>query len=476
MRAHVNTQAVLPAVVVWAATLFSLAARADIQGQQPRVWTDVEGRTVTAVLVAIEGDSVKLSKDGRTYKVPLSRFSETDRGYVNSVRQREDVARTPAPGGPAGVELVVGRAECPLFDDQKLDKSTHELSVGTRVLLLAERSGAAQIEAASGKRGWVRRCHLCSAAEFKRRQAADEVPKNVVCVGSDERGSFVYGGTLSIVNNAFTVMPGDAFWMDPTMKGKSFNIGAHRVIGDPSVLVLYKAGDRLARLPIRGEESSRKEDSAAPGPGSQEKAGDLGRGAGKAAPQETASRRVAPLKFRKVKPADGVPASEKLVNLVLVVLDQGGSTIWIESENQKEAQETDLRLTRDEGALLKKEILASRFYGPFATEEGTTVLFLGDVPIPDPGTSASLAAAAKMLRLAPTDKVNISVASDGHCLVYRRSDQRMSYFAPPPRDPKDPTPTLEPKAEDPSVPEPPVPPPAPEGHRLPLTPKPKAHP
>lgn len=146
--------------------------------------------------------------------------------------------------------LVVGFTKCDVFSDPQLERRDSMLQAGIRVEVLRELSNAAEVRTPSGGTGWLRKCYLCSAKEFGRRKAADEVPQNLICVGFDAGGSFLYGGSLSIANNQFVVQPGDAFWMDPTMKGKTFEIAGQKINGNPEVLVLYNAHKKLVLLPI----------------------------------------------------------------------------------------------------------------------------------------------------------------------------------------------------------------------------------
>src|SRR5690625_5176995 len=64
-------------LVVASFLLFSI-----ISGFGARTWTNLEGRTMEADLVAAEGDSVTFSRNGRTYDYPLANLSEEDRKYI----------------------------------------------------------------------------------------------------------------------------------------------------------------------------------------------------------------------------------------------------------------------------------------------------------------------------------------------------------------------------------------------------------
>ena len=74
----------------------------NVKQQEARVWTDIGGLEITAMLVTIKGDSVKLDKDGVEYTVPVSRLSAEDRRYLRDLR--------PVSHGPRPVsgELTLG--------------------------------------------------------------------------------------------------------------------------------------------------------------------------------------------------------------------------------------------------------------------------------------------------------------------------------------------------------------------------------
>src|SRR5690606_17915044 len=59
-----------------------------------RTWTDLQGRTVEAEFVRIQGTTVVLKQAGRTINVPLAQLSAADRQYAESQQQ---VAEKPEP-------------------------------------------------------------------------------------------------------------------------------------------------------------------------------------------------------------------------------------------------------------------------------------------------------------------------------------------------------------------------------------------
>ena len=93
MAPPIKTTAVTLVLLMLHINALSSAAPVDIDGEELRDWTDVQGRKITAALVAVEGDSVKVKMGGKVYTVLLSQLSEADRGYVRAVAQK----RSPSP-------------------------------------------------------------------------------------------------------------------------------------------------------------------------------------------------------------------------------------------------------------------------------------------------------------------------------------------------------------------------------------------
>jgi hypothetical protein len=154
-------------------------------------------------------------------------------------------------GGNQPQGVVVGVAGCEMFPDQELKGAKATLEIGTKVVLVQELEDRVEVTTPTGERGWVHRHALCDAAELARRQAHDEVPQHVVCVGRDGKGRFfLYGGSISIANDRATAKAGDAVWLDPSMKGEEFGIAGHQLKGDPAVLFLVTKDGNLARLPL----------------------------------------------------------------------------------------------------------------------------------------------------------------------------------------------------------------------------------
>jgi hypothetical protein len=65
---------------------------------EARIWTDLQGRAITATLLEVEGDQVVILRDdGMRFSIPLSTFSEADREYV---RRWASENRAPQQAGP----------------------------------------------------------------------------------------------------------------------------------------------------------------------------------------------------------------------------------------------------------------------------------------------------------------------------------------------------------------------------------------
>ena len=57
--------------------------------QEPRTWTAASGKTVTATMIGIEGETVLLRREGRDkiFRAPLSVFSKPDQDYVRRLQE-----------------------------------------------------------------------------------------------------------------------------------------------------------------------------------------------------------------------------------------------------------------------------------------------------------------------------------------------------------------------------------------------------
>ena len=81
-------------------------------------------------------------------------------------------------------------------------------------------------------------------------KAHNQIPKSVISIGSDGGRSFMYGGAISIGGGQFQMKPGDAYWLDESMTGKTFTFGSTTATGDPAVLWLNTENEGVVKLPI----------------------------------------------------------------------------------------------------------------------------------------------------------------------------------------------------------------------------------
>ncbi|MDO8588023.1 MAG: hypothetical protein Q7T82_13420 [Armatimonadota bacterium] len=153
----------------------------------------------------------------------------------------------PAKGKPGP---VVGIKSADLFSSPDMVDSKSSVSAGAKLLVFTVQGDKIEVSTPRGERGWLRRCVTCSPSEYKRRKTARQVPESLVCIGAEGEQLFMYGGAMSIGGNEPVAKVGQAFWMDPTAKGKRFTIGSTPNIGNPEVLLLLRSGGRVARLPI----------------------------------------------------------------------------------------------------------------------------------------------------------------------------------------------------------------------------------
>ena len=59
-----------------------LLAATGVNGEEARVWTDIKGRKVEAVLAGYDGYFVYLNVRGKRSKVAIDNFIEADREYI----------------------------------------------------------------------------------------------------------------------------------------------------------------------------------------------------------------------------------------------------------------------------------------------------------------------------------------------------------------------------------------------------------
>jgi hypothetical protein len=146
----------------------------------------------------------------------------------------------------AAVMAVDGRGLAPLQD---LSGDFVPVARGAPLTVLSSEAGdALEVRSADGKQGWVRRCWICSSAEFERRKATNQTPLNLICIGHENGETFMYDGSLSIVDGQMSAQPGDAFWMDSTMIGQTFSFGDESFEGDPGILLLIPENGPILRL------------------------------------------------------------------------------------------------------------------------------------------------------------------------------------------------------------------------------------
>ncbi|MBM4000432.1 MAG: hypothetical protein FJ297_13000 [Planctomycetes bacterium] len=72
------------ALVAWASAFRPFAEMAA----EERIWTDVDGRTMKAEFLRLEGTAVKFRKDGTEVSVPINRLGPSDRDLVVDLSNR----------------------------------------------------------------------------------------------------------------------------------------------------------------------------------------------------------------------------------------------------------------------------------------------------------------------------------------------------------------------------------------------------
>ena len=377
--------------------------------------------------VEVNAPGVKAEDDAGHGYVSKEVSTQGRRAIVMVAASREVDVSNKLHGVPA-VLPTIGIQECSMFATSELKEETATLRVGAEISVVEQGEWAVLVANAEGKEGWVRRCYLCTSSELDRRKNAEEVPARVICIGAEEDGrTFFYGGTMPISKGQFAVDVGQAFWMDQTARGKTFTVGSHPLRGDPDVLFLYRQDGTVAKLPIWRELGDTATTGSKPRIGSEGTKASLPE-ANTMKPREELveelTGRTAPLTSRDAGRAS--PSGQQLYSLLVRMIEtRGANTIWVRSEDDADALETTLQLDTQELAALREDILAAKFYGPFATGEAVWQ-FLGDVSIGE--SCVALTRAARIMGLQRGAKVNISLSTDKRCLVYPASSTKVLYF------------------------------------------------
>lgn len=147
--------------------------------------------------------------------------------------------------------VVVGVKEATLHKDKDLKGPGTSMTAGTTLQVLELQDEVVKVSAGEGEQGWIRRCQLCYASEFQKRQADGNVPEGTVCVGHRETGFFVYGGRIAIRNNAVSFEPGQGIWCDKSVAGHNdFTVGGTALTRKPDVLCYITSDAKIVELPI----------------------------------------------------------------------------------------------------------------------------------------------------------------------------------------------------------------------------------
>jgi len=114
-----------------------------------RTFTDISGKKIEAEFVSFENEIVTLSKDGQTFKIPLARFSDEDKVFIEKEAQQKAAAPSEADAAAAekapvmvnGKELKrggdVNLIEAPLTEDTlaKTHKAKDVTSIKISIVL-----------------------------------------------------------------------------------------------------------------------------------------------------------------------------------------------------------------------------------------------------------------------------------------------------------------------------------------------------
>lgn len=103
---------------------------AAVASTNARVWTDRTGRQLDAEYIGFSDGKVEIKRrsDGRTFRVPLERFSDSDQDFVRSQNKAKPVATTAQEAGQSSIakahEVIRNYTAIPRHYDSELKKGT----------------------------------------------------------------------------------------------------------------------------------------------------------------------------------------------------------------------------------------------------------------------------------------------------------------------------------------------------------------
>ena len=144
-----------------------------------------------------------------------------------------------------------------LWSDPALQEHVKvQLNSGARLTVMPT-SQARVVRAVTkrGDEGYLPRYAVCSIPEYERRKAQNEIPKQVYCIVAEgNQGAVLPLGATQTDPNVDRRRPlfaaGDGVWLDESMRGREYYIGAESVHGDPAIMFLVLPTGKLARLDV----------------------------------------------------------------------------------------------------------------------------------------------------------------------------------------------------------------------------------
>lgn len=171
--------------------------------------------------------------------------------------QKPDVADKPPEPSDFHMAAIGIVGPVALWEDPALQERVKgQLSTGARITVTpTSRGRVVRALTKKGEEGYLPRYAVCSIGEYERRKAQNEIPKQVFCIVAEgSQGAVLPLGAPPGEAGAERKRPlfaaGDGIWLDESMRGREYYIGAESVHGDPAVMFLVLPTGKLARLDV----------------------------------------------------------------------------------------------------------------------------------------------------------------------------------------------------------------------------------
>jgi len=145
---------------------------------------------------------------------------------------------------------VVGVKVCTLYTDSGCTSKGGSIGAGAAITIEENRGEVLLIRTESDRTLYAHRYCMCSAAEYERRTAADQVPDSIVTVTHHQGQHRITGRTFHIRNDSVVLGARQAVWMERSTKGTRFELDGTRIRYNPRVLYFLDGEWNLNNLAV----------------------------------------------------------------------------------------------------------------------------------------------------------------------------------------------------------------------------------